>query len=53
MKISESLIKLSHPQVGRQVAVTVTERFGKHLLELGGNNAAIVDKDADIEMVVR
>ncbi len=31
----------------------MTERFGKHLLELGGNNALIVDEDADLEMVVR
>ena len=27
--------------VGRKVAMTVTGRFGKHLLELGGNNALI------------
>ena len=31
----------------------VTERFGRHLLELGGNNAILVDHDADLEMVVR
>ena len=29
------------------------ERFGKHILELGGNNAIIVDGNADVEMVVR
>ncbi|XP_059090365.1 alpha-aminoadipic semialdehyde dehydrogenase-like [Tigriopus californicus] len=40
-------------EVGRKVALTVQERFGKHLLELGGNNALIVDEDADVEMVVR
>ena len=28
-------------------------RFGKSLLELGGNNALIVNEDADVEMVVR
>jgi len=39
--------------VGKQVALTVQERFGKHLLELGGNNALIVNEDADLEMVVR
>lgn len=39
--------------VGRKVAMTVQGRFGKHLLELGGNNALIVDHDADLEMVVR
>jgi aldehyde dehydrogenase family 7 protein A1 len=40
-------------EVGRKVAVTVQERFGKHLLELGGNNALIVAPDADIDMVIR
>jgi len=39
--------------VGKKVALTVQERFGKSLLELGGNNAIIVDEDADIDMVVR
>eukprot|EP00095_Tigriopus_kingsejongensis_P003353 maker-scaffold787_size97196-snap-gene-0.11 protein:Tk03353 transcript:maker-scaffold787_size97196-snap-gene-0.11-mRNA-1 annotation:"alpha-aminoadipic semialdehyde dehydrogenase" len=39
--------------VGQKVALTVQERFGKHLLELGGNNALIVDEDADVEMVTR
>ncbi|XP_063591115.1 alpha-aminoadipic semialdehyde dehydrogenase-like [Penaeus indicus] len=39
--------------VGKQVSLMVQERFGRHLLELGGNNAIIVDEDADIEMVVR
>lgn len=39
--------------VGNKVALTVQERFGKFLLELGGNNAIIVNKDADIDMVVR
>lgn len=36
-----------------KVALTVQERFGKHLLELGGNNALIVADDADLEMVIR
>lgn len=36
-----------------QVSLMVQERFGRHLLELGGNNAIIVDQDADPEMVVR
>ncbi|KAF2356056.1 Aldehyde dehydrogenase domain [Trinorchestia longiramus] len=39
--------------VGQQVGVTVQERFGRHILELGGNNAILVDRDADVEMVVR
>lgn len=29
------------------------KRFGKHLLELGGNNALIVADDADLNMVVQ
>jgi len=39
--------------VGNKVAVKVQERFGKSLLELGGNNAIIVNDDADVDMVVR
>ncbi len=35
------------------MGVMVQERFGKKILELGGNNAIVVDKDADLEMVVR
>ena len=40
-------------QVGKKVGVMVQERFGKKILELGGNNAIIVAPDADIDMVVR
>ncbi|MGV6851977.1 MAG: L-piperidine-6-carboxylate dehydrogenase [bacterium] len=39
-------------QVGRQVGVSVAERMGKSLLELGGNNAIIVDETADMKLVV-
>lgn len=39
--------------VGREVGVTVQRRFGKHILELGGNNAIIVAQDADLDMVIR
>ncbi|XP_059165665.1 alpha-aminoadipic semialdehyde dehydrogenase-like [Physella acuta] len=39
--------------VGQKVSLMVQERFGKFLLELGGNNAIIVNEDADIDMVVR
>eukprot|EP00123_Amoebidium_parasiticum_P000589 comp11434_c0_seq1/m.5846 comp11434_c0_seq1/g.5846 ORF comp11434_c0_seq1/g.5846 comp11434_c0_seq1/m.5846 type:complete len:541 (-) comp11434_c0_seq1:88-1710(-) len=39
--------------VGRDVGVTVQKRFGKSILELGGNNAIIVHEDADIELCVR
>jgi len=40
-------------EVGRKVGVTVQERFGRHILELGGNNALLADQDADVDMVVR
>ncbi|HTV97790.1 MAG TPA: aldehyde dehydrogenase family protein [Steroidobacteraceae bacterium] len=39
-------------QVGRQVAVRVAERLGKSLLELGGNNAIIVDESANLNLAV-
>ena len=38
--------------VGRIVGQTVQARFGKLLLELGGNNATIVMHDADLKMAV-
>jgi aldehyde dehydrogenase family 7 protein A1 len=40
-------------EVGRKVALTVQRRFGRVLLELGGNNAIIVMDDADLELAVR
>ncbi len=39
-------------RMGRIVGATVAERFGKSLLELGGNNAIIIAPDADLKMVV-
>ncbi|MCH9694768.1 MAG: aldehyde dehydrogenase family protein [Gammaproteobacteria bacterium] len=38
--------------VGRQVGERVSGRMGKCLLELGGNNAIIVDEHANMELVV-
>jgi aldehyde dehydrogenase (NAD+) len=38
--------------VGRSVAATVAPRFGRTILELGGNNAVVVMKDADLDMAV-
>jgi aldehyde dehydrogenase (NAD+) len=38
--------------VGRNVAVTVAARLGKSLLELGGNNAVIVDEFANLDLAV-
>lgn len=40
-------------KIGKNVAVKVQERFGKCLLELGGNNALIVNQDADLDLAVR
>ena len=39
-------------KMGRAVGVAVASRFGKSLLELGGNNAIIITPDADLKMVV-
>jgi aldehyde dehydrogenase (NAD+) len=39
-------------QVGRQVAERVAARLGKSLLELGGNNAVIVDETANLDLAV-
>ncbi len=38
--------------IGRQVGVNVAARMGKSLLELGGNNAIIVDEHANLELAV-
>ena len=39
-------------RMGRIVGATVAERFGKSLLELGGNNAIIITPTADLKVVV-
>ena len=39
-------------RVGRMFSSKVAERFGKSILELGGNNAIIISKDADLDMSV-
>ncbi|WP_159639020.1 L-piperidine-6-carboxylate dehydrogenase [Sphingobacterium composti Ten et al. 2007 non Yoo et al. 2007] len=39
-------------RMGKQVAVTVANRLGKTLLELGGNNAIIVTPSADLKMTI-
>jgi aldehyde dehydrogenase (NAD+) len=38
--------------VGRHIGVRVAERLGKSLLELGGNNAVIVDETANLDLAV-
>ncbi len=39
--------------VGRHVAETVARRFGRTILELGGNNAIIVTEEANLDLAVR
>jgi aldehyde dehydrogenase (NAD+) len=39
-------------EVGRRVGMRVASRLGKSLLELGGNNAIIVDASANLDLVV-
>jgi aldehyde dehydrogenase (NAD+) len=39
-------------RVGRIVGTTVAERFGKSILELGGNNAIIISEHADLDMSI-
>ncbi|MCO6431252.1 MAG: aldehyde dehydrogenase family protein [Deltaproteobacteria bacterium] len=39
-------------RMGRSVGETVAKRLGRSLLELGGNNAMIILKDADLKLAV-
>ncbi len=39
-------------KVGRTVGKNVAERFGKSILELGGNNAIIITENADLDMSI-
>jgi aldehyde dehydrogenase (NAD+) len=39
--------------VGKKVSEAVAGRFGRSILELGGNNAVIVMDDANVELAVR
>jgi aldehyde dehydrogenase (NAD+) len=40
-------------RMGRAVATTVSERLGRSLLELGGNNAIIITEHANLDMAIR
>jgi len=40
-------------RMGRHVGQVVASRLGRSLLELGGNNAVIVDRDADLDLALR
>jgi aldehyde dehydrogenase (NAD+) len=39
-------------KVGREVGKQVAERFGKFILELGGNNATILDESANLKIAI-
>jgi aldehyde dehydrogenase (NAD+) len=38
--------------VGRRVATLVAERLGRTILEMGGNNAIVVDETADLDLAL-
>jgi aldehyde dehydrogenase (NAD+) len=40
-------------RVGQHVSETVARRFGRTILELGGNNAVIVTEDANLDLATR
>ena len=40
-------------KMGKSVAMTVGQRLGKSLLELGGNNAIIISGEADLNIAIR
>jgi aldehyde dehydrogenase (NAD+) len=39
--------------IGRHVSETVARRFGRTILELGGNNAIILTEDANLDLAIR
>lgn len=60
-KVGETMIKdksvplisfTGSTNMGRHVSEVVSSRFGKTILELGGNNCIIVDESADLDMAV-
>jgi aldehyde dehydrogenase (NAD+) len=40
-------------RMGKEIGAVVGARLGRALLELGGNNAIIISKEADIDMAIR
>lgn len=54
--VSDERVKLvsftGSTAVGRDIAVEVQRRFGKVLLELGGNNALVINDDANFDMAL-
>ena len=39
-------------RMGKAIGTTVASRLGRALLELGGNNAIIISKDADLDVAI-
>jgi aldehyde dehydrogenase (NAD+) len=39
-------------RMGKAVGVAVANRFGKSILELGGNNAIIITQNADLQLII-
>ena len=40
-------------RLGAEIAPRIAARFGRAILELGGNNAAVVTPSADLDLAVR
>lgn len=38
--------------IGKRVSEIVSKRFGRTILELGGNNACVVMEDANLNLVL-
>ena len=55
--INDSRIKLTSftgsTKMGRRVSEASAKRFGRTILELGGNNAIVVAEDANLDLAVR
>lgn len=57
MLLNDECVKLisftGSTKIGRHVSETVARRFGRTILELGGNNAIVVTDDANMDMATR
>lgn len=57
MLLNDDRVKLisftGSTKIGRHVSETVARRFGRTILELGGNNAIVVAEDANLDMATR
>mmetsp|Transcript_62453 Transcript_62453/g.71640 ORF Transcript_62453/g.71640 Transcript_62453/m.71640 type:complete len:513 (+) Transcript_62453:70-1608(+) len=57
MLINDSRLQLisftGSTSIGKRVSTTVHSRFGRTILELGGNNAAVIMDDADLELAYK